>query len=140
MNDTWFRRRWYDFRQGHGMYLVFAMSFVNFVLIFYRLLIEEINVLGEIFSNLWIFVVIFLAVYIPAAILIGNWHRKTQMKIEHEQTMKQSPLMARNFRILLEAKRGIPLIIEKLCFLEHVKTPSIISPFCFFFIFSEKLV
>ena len=109
MNDTWFRRRWYDFRQGHGMYLVFAMSFVNFVLIFYRLLIEEINVLGEIFSNLWIFVVIFLAVYIPAAILIGNWHRKTQMKIEHEQTMKQmkqSPLMARNFRILLDLLEG----------------------------------
>ena len=106
MNDTWFRRRWYDFRQGHGMYLVFAMSFVNFVLIFYRLLIEEINVLGEIFSNLWIFVVIFLAVYIPAAILIGNWHRKTQMKIEHEQSMKQSPLMARNFRILLDLLEG----------------------------------
>lgn len=106
MNDTWFRRRWYDFRQGHGMYLVFAMSFVNFVLIFYRLLIEEINVLGEIFSNLWIFVVIFLAIYIPAAILIGNWHRKTQMKIEHEQSMKQSPLMARNFRILLDLLEG----------------------------------
>jgi len=102
MNDAWFRRRWYDFRQGHGMYLVFAMSFVNFVLIFYRLLIEEISVLGEIFSNLWIFVVIFLAVYIPAAILIGNWHRKTQMKIEHEQSMKQSPLMAKNFRVLLD--------------------------------------
>ena len=106
MNDTWFRRRWYDFRQGHGMYLVFAMSFVNFVLIFYRLLIEEINVLGEFFSNLWIFVVIFLAIYIPAAILIGNWHRKTQMRIEHEQSMKQSPLMARNFRILLDLLEG----------------------------------
>jgi amino acid permease len=106
MNDTWFRRRWYDFRQGHGMYLVFAMSFVNFVLIFYRLLIEEINVLGEFFSNLWIFVVIFLTIYIPAAILIGNWHRKTQMRIEHEQSMKQSPLMARNFRILLDLLEG----------------------------------
>ncbi|QLH03996.1 hypothetical protein C5F49_00665 [Nitrosopumilus oxyclinae] len=106
MNDTWFRRRWYDFRQGHGMYLVFAMSFVNFVLIFYRLLIEQINALGEIFSNLWMFVVIFLAAYIPAAILIGNWHRKTQMKIEHEQSMKQSPLMAKNFRILLDLLEG----------------------------------
>lgn len=106
MNDAWFRRRWYDFRQGHGMYLVFAMSFVNFVLIFYRLLIEEINVLGEIFSNLWMFVVIFLVVYIPAAILIGNWHRKTQMRIEHEQSMKQSPLMAKNFRILLDLLEG----------------------------------
>jgi len=106
MNETWVRRRWYDFRQGHGMYLVFAMSFVNFVLIFYRLLIEQIDFLGDLFSNLWIFLVIFLAVYIPTAVLIGNWHRKTQMKIEHEQSMKQSPLMAKNFRVLLDLLEG----------------------------------
>ena len=106
MNETWFRRRWYDFRQGHGMYLVFAMSFVNFVLIFYRLLIEQIDFLGELFSNLWIFLIIFLGVYIPAAILIGNWHRKTQMRIEHEQSIKQNPLMAKNFRVILDLLEG----------------------------------
>lgn len=106
MNETWFRRRWYDFRQGHGMYLVFVMSFVNFVLIFYRLLIEEVNFLNEIISNLWVFVIIFLVVYIPTSILIGNWHRKTQMKIEHEQSMKQNPLMAKNFRIILDLLEG----------------------------------
>jgi hypothetical protein len=106
MNETWVRRRWYDFRQGHGMYLVFAMSFVNFILIFYRLLIEQIDFLGDLFSNLWIFLVIFLALYIPTAVLIGNWHRKTQMRIEHEQSMKQSPLMAKNFRVLLDLLEG----------------------------------
>jgi hypothetical protein len=106
MNETWVRRRWYDFRQGHGIYLVFAMSFVNFVLIFYRLLIEQIDFLGDLFSNLWIFLVIFLALYIPTAVLIGNWHRKTQMRIEHEQSMKQSPLMAKNFRVLLDLLEG----------------------------------
>ena len=106
MDRTWLRRRWFDFRQGHGMYLVFAMTFTNFVLIFYRLLVERIEFLGDWFSNLWIFIVIFLGVYIPIAILIGNWHRRTQMKIEHEQSMKQSPLMARNFRIMLELLEG----------------------------------
>jgi len=106
MNPTWFRRRWYDFRQGHGLYLIFAMTFTNFVLIFYRLLVEQIEFLGDLFSNLWLFVIIFLSVYIPVAILIGNWHRKTQMKIEHEQSMKQSPLMAKNFRIMLDLLEG----------------------------------
>jgi len=103
---SWFRRRWFDFRQGHGMYLIFAMTFTNFVLIFYRLFVEEIEILGNYFSNLWVFVVIFLAAYIPSAILIGNWHRKTQMKIEHEQSMKQSPIMAKNFRIMLDLLEG----------------------------------
>tara|TARA_B110001454_G_scaffold71151_1_gene69197 strand:- start:608 stop:994 length:387 start_codon:yes stop_codon:yes gene_type:complete len=112
MNETWVRRRWYDFRQGHGMYLVFAMSFVNFVLIFYRLLIEQVDFLGDFFSNLWIFLVIFLALYILTAVLIGNWHRKTQMKIEHEQSMKQSPLMAKNFRVLLDLLEGKASIKE----------------------------
>lgn len=106
MNITWFRRRWYDFRQGHGLYLIFAMTFTNFVLIFYRLFVEQVEFLGDLFSNLWLFVIIFLSVYIPVAILIGNWHRKTQMKIEHEQSMKQSPLMAKNFRIMLDLLEG----------------------------------
>ncbi len=42
----------------------------------------------------------------PVAILIRNWHRKTQMKIEHEQAMKQNPLMAKNFRIMLDLLEG----------------------------------
>lgn len=88
------------------MYLVFAMTFTNFVLIFYRLLIEQIEFLEDVITNLWIFVVIFLSAYIPVAILIGNWHRKTQMKIEHEQVMKQNPLMAKNFRIMLDLLEG----------------------------------
>ncbi len=106
MNTRWFRRRWFDFRQGHGMYLVFAMTFTNFVLIFYRLLIERIEVLGDWFSNLWLFIVIFLGIYIPVAILIGFWHRKTQMKVEHEQSMRQNPIMAKNFRVMLDLLEG----------------------------------
>jgi uncharacterized protein YneF (UPF0154 family) len=82
------------------------MTFTNFVLIFYRLLIEQIEFLENVITNLWIFVVIFLSVYIPVAILNGNWHRKTQMKIEHEQAMKQNPLMAKNFRIMLDLLEG----------------------------------
>ncbi len=88
------------------MYLVFAMTFTNFVLIFYRLLVEQIKFLEEVFAHLWVFVVIFLSVYVPVAIMIGNWHRKTQMKIEHEQALKQNPLMAKNFRIILDVLEG----------------------------------
>jgi len=55
MNDSWMRRRWFDFRQGHSVYLIFALTFANFILIFYRLLIERVEVFNEIFSSLWIF-------------------------------------------------------------------------------------
>ena len=97
MDTAWVRRRWFDFRQGHGVYLIFAMSFANFVLIFYRLLVEKVDVLYEIFSNLTLFVIAFL---------IGWWHRKTQMKVEQEQSMRQNPMLARNFRMLLDVLDG----------------------------------
>ena len=78
------------------------MAFANFVLIFYRLLIENVEILGNIFSSLWIFIFVFLMIYIPVALLIGYWHRKTQMRVEQEQSMRQNPMMARNFRMLVD--------------------------------------
>jgi len=106
LDSTWLRRRWFDFRQGHSIYLIFAMAFANFVLIFYRLLIERVEILGEIFPNLWTFIFAFLMLYIPVALLIGYWHRKTQMRVEAEQVMRQNPMMARNFRMIIDILEG----------------------------------
>jgi 5-bromo-4-chloroindolyl phosphate hydrolysis protein len=102
MESAWIRRRWFDFRQGHSMYLIFAMAFANFILIFYRLLIERVEILGQIFSSLWIFVIVFVGIYIPVAGLIGYWHRKTQLRVEQDQSMRQNPLLARNFRMVID--------------------------------------
>ncbi len=106
MRSRWIRRRWVDFRQGHNFYLIFLLSFANFILIFHRLLIERIESLNEIFSNLWIFTAFFIVGYIPLAILIGIWHRKTQIKIESEQHFRHNPFMARNFRMIVDMLDG----------------------------------
>ena len=106
MKQSWVRRRWLDFRFGHSLYLIFALSFSNFILIFHRLLIERVEVLSEVFSNLWFFVIVFGGLYIPVAILIGAYHRRTQIKIETEQTLLNNPFMARNFRMLVDIIEG----------------------------------
>ena len=106
MDDSWIRRRWFDFRQGHGVYLIFALSFGNFVLIFHRLLIERVESLDEIFPNLWIFAIVFILFYIPVAIVIGAWHRRTQLKVDAEVGMRQNPLFAKWFRILIDIQTG----------------------------------
>ena len=49
MNDYWFRRRWFDGRSGNSIYLIFGLTFVNFVIIAYRFLIEKDPVFEEIF-------------------------------------------------------------------------------------------
>ncbi len=106
MNQNWFRRRWFDFRQGHGVYLIFMLTFANFILIFHRLLIERVEFLNEIFSELWIFILVFIIVYIPAAIIIGAWHRKTQLSVEADVIIRQNPLLAKILRTLLESQTG----------------------------------
>ncbi len=106
MNKDWFRRRWFDFRQGHSVYLIFVLTFANFILIFHRLLVERVEFLNKIFSELWIFVLFFIIIYIPLSIIIGAWHRKTQLRVEAEVALLQNPLWAKVFRTLLDVQTG----------------------------------
>ena len=93
MQKGWMRSRWWEFRIGHSTYLIFILTFVNFVLISYRLLVERIPFLQDIIPELWIFVILFLLIYIPASIIIGFWHRKTQLKVETTLNMEQIHLL-----------------------------------------------
>ena len=122
LSSNWIRRRWFDFRQGHSIYLIFAMSFANFVLIFYRLLIEKVEILSGIFSSLWLFLVVFLLAYIPIALLIGFWHRRTQWKVEQEQSVRENTLLAKYFRVLLDVIDGKATREEIEKFREFLKT------------------
>ena len=106
MSSQFLRRRWTDFRMGHNVYLIFLLSFANFVLIFHRLLIERVEVLNEVFSDLWFFGIVFILFYIPVGIFIGLWHRRTQLRIETDLTFRNFPVMAKCFRVLLDILDG----------------------------------
>ena len=106
MSQGWARRRWWEFRQGHSIYLIFMLTFVNFILIAYRLLIEKVAIFKELIPELWIFAVLFIACYIPAAILIGLWHRRTQLRVETTIVNQQNPILARMIRTLLDVQTG----------------------------------
>ena len=106
MSQGWVRRRWWEFRAGHSVYLIFVLTFINFILIAYRLLIEKIPMFQDLIPNLWIFVLLFLAFYIPTAIIIGFWHRKTQLKVETTLNMQENPVFAKMFRTMLDVQTG----------------------------------
>ena len=95
-----------EFRAGHSVYLIFVLTFINFILIAYRLLIEKIPMFQDLIPNLWIFVLLFLAFYIPTAIIIGFWHRKTQLKVETTLNMQENPVFAKMFRTMLDVQTG----------------------------------
>lgn len=64
-------RYWTYFRRGHGTYLAFLLSFANFMVIQYRLLIEYVSFLEALFSSLTAFAVSFFLIYLPVATVIG---------------------------------------------------------------------
>ena len=106
MKEGWGRRRWWEFRQGHTVYLIFLLTFVNFILIAYRLLIERVTFFKDLVPELWIFALMFILVYVPAAILIGYWHRRTQLRVETTIINQQNPVLARMIRTLLDVQTG----------------------------------
>ena len=59
------------FRRGHGTWFAMWMSFLNFIVIQYRLLIENVWFLRNFFTSLSMFAAMFLAIYIPVATLVG---------------------------------------------------------------------
>jgi len=107
MYQGWGRRRWWEFRQGHSIYLIFMLTFVNFILISYRLLIERVTIFKELIPDLWIFALLFIVCYIPAATLIGFWHRRTQLRVETTIVNQQNPVLARMIRTLLDVQTGV---------------------------------
>ena len=76
------KRRWLEFRWGHTIYLGFLLSMINFIVITYTLLIERIGFFKELFPRLSLYIIFFIIIYPPLAILMGYLHRKKQLKTE----------------------------------------------------------
>ena len=91
--NKYLRRRWLDFRNGHSIYLVFLLNLVNFILIVYNFAIIKVPGVSGILS-LPVFVVLFFLIYIPAAILIGYWHRRNQYAVENEALLQENWIWA----------------------------------------------
>lgn len=106
-DNSWFRRRWLDFRQGHSIYLIFIMTFANFITIQYKLLLEKIPSIDTITGgNIIVFAVIFVALYVPLSIIIGYWHRKSQWKVEAEALFKENKIGATMWLFVIDLIDG----------------------------------
>lgn len=103
------RRMWLYFRAGHGQYLVYILNVTSFILIVYRLLIEQIVMFESVFPSLWMFIALFIPVYVPLAVLVGKTHFFKQIKIDHEEINRRNPQLQQILGdlILIKTKLGI---------------------------------
>jgi hypothetical protein len=106
-NNNWFRRRWLDFRQGHSIYLIFLMTFANFIVIQYRLLIDRMPAIDSLTGgNIIGFAMTFIAIYVPLAIIIGYWHRKSQWRVEAEALFNENRIGATMWLFVIDLIDG----------------------------------
>ena len=106
-NNNFFRIRWLDFRQGHGIYLAFFIYFADSILIQYNLLIDRLPFLDPLLgANIIGFAIIFIALYVPLAIIIGYWHRKSQWTVEVEALFKENTLGATMWLFVIDLVEG----------------------------------
>jgi hypothetical protein len=94
MTNQFFQRRWLDFRNGHSIYLAFVLTFINFILITYNFAIGKVPFLQGFVGNVGAFAVVFILLYIPAAIGAGYWHRKRQYSVENEALLRENWIWA----------------------------------------------
>jgi hypothetical protein len=74
------RDLWIYFKAGHGGYLVYSMSIMNFIVLQHRLLIQYVPFLSQYLNKLSTFVALFFFTYIPLAVLLGYFEfRKGEM-------------------------------------------------------------
>ncbi len=74
------RDLWIYFKAGHGGYLVYSLSLLNFVVLQHRLLISYIPFLSRYMGRLSTFIVVFAIIYFPVAVIIGYWeYRKGEI-------------------------------------------------------------
>jgi hypothetical protein len=67
------RDLWIYFKAGHGGYLVYSMSIMNFVVLQHRLLIQSVPFLSKYLGKLSSFIIFFFLTYIPLAIVLGHF-------------------------------------------------------------------
>ena len=104
--SDWFRRRWLDFRNGHSIYLIFILTFANFITIQYKLLIDQIPYLAGVFNNIILFAIVFVLMYVPIGIVLGYWHRKTQWKVEQDALFRENKVGAIMWMYVIDLIEG----------------------------------
>ena len=100
------RRIWLDGRNGHTVYLMFLLGFLNFIIITYAYLIEGNTIFEKLDLELWSFGIILIILYVPISILIGRWHKRTQLRTDMTFSIIHNPMITMMIRILLDVQTG----------------------------------
>jgi F0F1-type ATP synthase membrane subunit a len=91
---AWMGARFWESRQFYSAYIALFISISNWITIQYKLVLESVPGLNGVFSNLWIFLSLALALFIIVSVLGGHYvHRKRQFRIEQALSVEENPYL-----------------------------------------------
>ena len=91
---NWIGRRFWESRQFYSAYIALFIAITNWITIQYRLLLENIPGLNYLFSNIFVFMVVAIAVFSIASVLGGHYiHRKRQFRLENALSIDENPYL-----------------------------------------------
>ena len=106
-------RAWFYFRQGYGLYFAFILAGINTLTLTYFLAIENYPVLKEVFPTFVHYVIILVAIGVPALITVGYLHYKRSPAYRSEAGIMQetNPYARRN---LINSEMNLQINLEVL--------------------------
>ena len=92
----WIGKRFWEGRQFYGAYIALFIAISNWITIQYRLVLENVPMLNNVFSNLVVFLIVAVVVFSIISVLGGHYiHRKRQFRIEQELATEENPYLYR---------------------------------------------
>jgi hypothetical protein len=93
---NWVGRRFWESRQFYSAYIALFIAITNWITIQYRLLLENIPGLNYVFSNIFVFMVVAVAIFSITSVLGGHYiHRKRQFRLENALAVEENPYLYR---------------------------------------------
>ena len=117
-------RAWFYFRVGYGTYIALLVGLGSNLLLFYRLGIQQIDFLGDVFTSLTVFSIVAIIVLLPISIGAGLYHMKRTGAYAADATVsaEQNPYAYRAvpgkeqevlYPVLALTLKGLVKVLEK---------------------------
>ena len=88
------RKEIWESRQFYSAYIALFIAITNWITIQYRLLLENIPGLNYLFSNIFVFMVVAIALFSVSSVLGGHYiHRKRQFRLENALSIDENPYL-----------------------------------------------
>ena len=83
------------------------MNFANFTLLAYNLAINRFAFTKDLFENSFVFGIVFVAIYVPAAMALGYFHRRRQLVTENEVMIQENWVHAWQYLCFIRVLKGV---------------------------------